>query len=180
MVTLLLISSILLWVLMLFNILLTLGLGKRINRQFPQIDFLKQGQPAPNFIAWTLEGQTVTLADYSKQRVAFIFISPHCQPCREQVPEVEAWQSQAKMQNLSFVFISDTNEAEAKEFVAELNVTYPFLIAPRMHSSFLTDYNITSTPSFYLINAGKVERAGIGAFELRQAITNFFDNGKRG
>ncbi|NKQ36647.1 MAG: redoxin domain-containing protein, partial [Chloroflexi bacterium] len=135
--TILIINSISLWILLLFNILLTIGLARRINRQFLQFDFLKPGQPIPDFTAWTLQEETVTSEDYVAQRVALIFISPTCQPCREVIPEVESWQTEAQAQDLLLVFVSDASVAETKQFVAELNVTRPCLVAPRNRTSFL-------------------------------------------
>lgn len=81
----LIISSILLWVVVLLNLLLTLGLARRIrNAAFPVMESLKIGQKAPDFSALTLQGKTVTLADYAGHAAAFVFVSPDCKPCREE------------------------------------------------------------------------------------------------
>ncbi len=75
--TILIISSVLLWVMILLNLLLTLGLSRRLNARLPRMDFLKIGQPAPSFTAQTLQGETVTLSSYARRAVAFVFTSPH-------------------------------------------------------------------------------------------------------
>lgn len=49
--TILVVSSVLLWVTVLLNIMLTLGLARRIRSVFPKVDSLKVGQKAPNFSA---------------------------------------------------------------------------------------------------------------------------------
>ncbi|GIK55235.1 MAG: hypothetical protein BroJett015_08980 [Chloroflexota bacterium] len=76
--TFLLFSVILLWLLVLLNIVMTIGLARRIKSRLPPpIEFLKAGQPAPPFTAWTLAGTQVTDQDYAGQSIAFIFlISP--------------------------------------------------------------------------------------------------------
>ncbi len=71
--TTLVVSSILLWIVALLNILLTLGLARRIRSAFPRLESLKAGQKAPGFSAQTLQGQTITLTDYEGRATAFIF-----------------------------------------------------------------------------------------------------------
>lgn len=95
--TILIISSILLWVMVLLNMLLTLGLARRIrNAAFPLMESLKIGQKAPDFSAPTLQGKTMTLADYAGHPTAFVFISPHCTPCREELPHLRDLAPKAK------------------------------------------------------------------------------------
>jgi peroxiredoxin len=172
--TFLFISSILLWILMLFNILLTLGLSRRISRQFPKMESLRPGQLAPDFTAWTLDGKPVTRASYNAQSVAFIFVSPHCGPCRDEVPKLETLQPQAQTQGHSLVMVSDSDEEETMKFVEELASSLPVLIAPRDRTTFLHDYKSTATPSFCWVNRdGKVQAAGIGLFELEKKLGGY-------
>jgi peroxiredoxin len=178
--TFLLLSSILLWILMLFNILLTLGLARRIRRQFPKMETLKPGQSAPDFTAWTLDGEPVTRAAYNGQATAFVFVSPACGPCREEMPRLERLRSQAEQRGLSLVLVSDADEEETRKFVEELGATLPVLVAPRGRTSFLSDYKSTATPSFCWVGQdGKVQAVGIGVFALEEKLGGFAGNGER-
>jgi peroxiredoxin len=167
----LVVSTILLWILMLFNILLTVGLARRIKARLPNLETLKVGQKAPNFTAWTLAGDPVTLADYAGRTVAFIFMSPDCQPCREQLPELVNIQSKAKQNGVEIVMVSDAGEAETLSFIAELDVQLPVLVAPRERSSFLVDFKVHGTPSYCVVDAqGIVRVTDLGVFSLERAI----------
>lgn len=178
--TFLYISSILLWVLMLFNILLTLGLARRISRQFPKMEALKPGQPAPDFTAWTLDGDPVTRASYNTNSIAFIFVSPYCAPCREEIPKLERWRPQAETHGISLVLVSDSGEKETRKFVEELGAALPVLVAPRECTTFLRDYKSTATPSFCWVGSdGKVQAAGIGLSELEQKLGGRSGNRER-
>jgi peroxiredoxin len=169
--TYLLISSILLWVLMLFNILLTIGLARRISRQFPSLEFLKAGSSAPDFTAWTLEGEEIAQANYAGRAVAFVFISPHCQPCREEIPKLEALRPQAGRNGIELVLVSDADEEETRKFIEELGVPYPVLVAPRTRTTFLVDYKANATPLYCLVDAqGKVQAAGLSLSELGEKM----------
>lgn len=147
----LLVSSVVLWILMIFNILLTLGLARRISRQLPRVpklEFLKPGRPAPAFTARTLEGDEITLADYAGHPVAFVFVSPHCQACREKIPVLETMRSRAKRKGVEIVLVSDSGEEETRAYVAEIETSFPVLVAPREHTSF---WQITRLPPHPLI-----------------------------
>jgi hypothetical protein len=88
MTTFLLISAIATWGVLIFNILLLMGLIKRVNQLGgkPTKEFLLEeakrhrGEAAALFTAETPNGETVTLDSFAGQDVAFLFLSPTCQP----------------------------------------------------------------------------------------------------
>lgn len=169
---LLFVSSILLWILMFLNILLTIGLARRVSRQLPKMETLKVGQPAPDFEAWTLGGEPVTQASYSGQSIAFVFISPHCGPCRDEIPKLERLRPQAESHGHSLILVSNSEESETRAFLKELGSTLPVLVAPHERTSFLRDYKSSATPSFCLIGRdGKVKAAGVGVMELDRLLS---------
>ncbi len=73
----LVVNSILLWVVVLFNLLLTLALVRRLNadRRSEHTMGLEAGQPTPDFTAQTLSGEAATRSTYIGRKVAFVFIS---------------------------------------------------------------------------------------------------------
>lgn len=169
--TTLIISSALLWIMLLLNLLLTLGLSRRLNARFPKMDFLKIGQIAPSFTVQTLQGETVTLMSYSGQPVAFFFMSPHCKPCRVELPKLEELHPKVEQLGVELVLVSDASEAETQSFADELELKLPILIAPRERTSFLSDYKAMVTPSFCLVDAkGKVQAVGLSLSELEEKM----------
>lgn len=152
----LIISSILLWVVVLLNLLLTLGLARRIrNANFPVMESLKVGQKAPNFSAQTLQGKTVTLNDYEGRAAAFVFVSPDCKPCREELPRIRDLFPIARGFGTELVLVSDGGDEKTRSLVDGLADDLPVLVAPREHNPFFSDYKAMGTPSFCLIDAGK-------------------------
>jgi peroxiredoxin len=169
---LLFVSSILLWILMFLNILLTIGLAKRISRQFPKMESLKVGQSAPDFKAWTLDGEPVTRASYDGQSTAFVFMSPHCDPCRDEIPKLEMLRPQAEAHGHSLILVSNSEESETRAFLKELGSTLPVLVAPHERTSFLRDYKFSATPSYCFVGRdGKVKAAGVGVIELNGMLS---------
>ncbi|MCZ7666472.1 MAG: peroxiredoxin family protein [Chloroflexi bacterium] len=96
------VNLILVWLALLGQFLLTFALIRKVNSinevtdesgkstiKFRK-DFLKVGHLAPDFVAATVTGSLVTVADYAQCKVAFIFLLTWmwC-PCRKAIPTLE-------------------------------------------------------------------------------------------
>ena len=153
-------NSVLLWIVVLLNLLLTIALIRRFNDMstnlsaFADMDVgLEKGSSAPDFQAQTLAGETVTLADYAQKAVSFIFVSPHCSPCLEKIPKLNALAAKAKQAGVEMLLVNtDGDKAETEAFVKKHNVTLPVLIAPNESNSFASDYKALATPSYCSLN----------------------------
>lgn len=165
--TLLLLSSIVSWLVILLNLVLTFALirkvstgGTRGNQGFPEIG-LAVGSEAPAFTAQTLAGEVVTRATYANRSTAFVFISTHCQPCRTILPEIEQLAPAAARAGVDIVLVSNDTQEATRAFVDEMQIHSPVLIAPFDSNPFLKEYKATMTPSYCLIDIqGKVQSAG--------------------
>ncbi len=163
----LLISSILLWVFVVFNFLLTLGLIRRGNAMQMQTgtpeleDALEVGTLAPDFVAEMLNGEKLTLDSYADQAVAFVFIAPDCPPCIEKIPSLNVLRPKAKRAGVELVLVNMSDKLKAETFVQEYDVRLPMLLAPENGNSFKEDYKVAGTPFFCLIDKeGKVQVTG--------------------
>jgi thiol-disulfide isomerase/thioredoxin len=149
---------------------LTFALVRKVNginqassnggRPMPPKEFLKVGQPAPDFAAETLGGEPVTLADYASRKVAFLFMSPGCAPCREAIPTLEELQPRAAQAGVSLSLVITGSQEQAQPFVTELGVSLPVLVTPPA-GQFKSDYKVGGTPFYCLVNKqGQVEATG--------------------
>lgn len=163
-------NLVLLWIVVLLNLLLTIALIRRFNRisthlsAFGDMDIgLEKGSLAPDFQAETLTGETVTLADYTRKVVSFIFISPHCSPCLEKIPKLNALVAKAEQAGVELLLVNtDGDKAETAAFVEKHSVVLPVLIAPSESNSFARDYKADATPSYCILNQDSyVEAAGV-------------------
>jgi peroxiredoxin len=171
---LMIISTVLLWIVLLFNLVLTLALVRKVNAggargQAPQVDTLKPGTPAPDFSVQTLDGKAVSLASYAGQATLFVAISSHCQPCQELLPELRTVAPRARRAGVELVLVSMDEEPETRSFVAEQGIELPVLLAPRQSNSFHIDYKTMGTPFYYLLDErGIVQAAGFPAFGVKE------------
>ncbi|MBA2392356.1 MAG: redoxin domain-containing protein [Ktedonobacteraceae bacterium] len=158
---------VLLWIIVVFNLLLTLGIVRKLNntpaaRTASLTDNrLQQGEQAPDFTAETLDAQQVNLATYAGRTIVFLFISTHCNPCREAIPELLELAPMAAQADVEFVFVILAEVDKARAFAKQFQITLPVLVAPLPDNDFAEKYKSTSTPSYCLINGqGLVQFAG--------------------
>ncbi|NUQ84742.1 MAG: TlpA family protein disulfide reductase [Anaerolineales bacterium] len=141
---------------------------------------MKIGQKAPDFSALTLQGKTVTLADYAGHAAAFVFVSPDCKPCREELPRLRELLPNARGFGTELVLVSDGDEEKTRPLMDGLGDGLSVLLAPREHNPFFSDYKAIGTPSYCLIDTnGKVQAAGIGMIELAERIEALVSNKER-
>lgn len=161
--TALIVSSILLWVIVLCNIVLTLALVRRLNatprHKSLSLEMPKAGQPAPDFHAQTGSGETVTLSTFAGHRVAFIFISTNCSPCRQLLPRLELFQPRAAQARVELLLVSAEQMDETQNFIERLHIGLPVLVAPRGTNPFFDDYKATLTPSYCLVDEQSIVRS---------------------
>lgn len=168
----LVISSILLWILMALNIIFTLGLARRVNARAqssaPQIEMLDPGTTLPEFSLLTITGEIVTEEIFKSIKLALLFMSPNCEPCRAKMPELYKYWQKARQADVEVILVSDMGKEETAELVEGHQLeNMTVLLAPRDEASFLTDYKAKATPSYYLIDEhGKVRASGIGVPEI--------------
>lgn len=161
-------SLVLLWIIVLLNLALTLALIRRAasGTGHVQPDGIPKGRTAPNFVANTLSGEEVSLANFDNRSVFFIFISPDCVPCREALPSYGALQLKAQRAGVEMVLVSIGDIARTQSLIDEFDIKIPVLVAPRESNAFFNDYKVTGTPFFYLLNKKhKVESAGYPSLE---------------
>ena len=162
--TALVISSVLLWLIVLANVFLTLALIRRLNRTGqPALEVgLKEGTTAPDFTAQTLQGVTKTLTDFKDRAVVLIFVSPTCRPCRESLPMLQKTAIEARSSGVEFVLVSGGTLEATQAWDEEADIQLPLLVATQDQNPLFKNYQITSTPAFCLLGAdGKVHGSNI-------------------
>lgn len=177
----LIVSSILLWVVVLFNLLLTLALVRRMSNWSAttrDVETLEIGQRAPDFTAETLDGRTVTLADFDGRPLALVFMSPTCSPCMERLPELEALGPKARRSGVELVLVYKTDLAETRAAVGEHGITLPALAAPETSNPFWQDYMVAGTPFYCVLDEDrKVLSTGLFGPEWRRLTQEWSRNG---
>lgn len=181
--TTLIVSSILLWLTVLFNLFLTFALIRRSNAQAKPLPpgGLDAGTQAPNFTAQTLDGKTITLADYQGRKLALIFFSVACQACRDLLSQFKRMEAEAQQIGVNLLLVSRDEREATEALMAEIDMHLPVLIAPRPGHPFFDEYKVVHTPFYCFINPqGQVQASGLPVVQAGEwkALTTAWDTEK--
>jgi cytochrome c-type biogenesis protein len=117
------------------------------------------GEPAREYAAATLAGDTVTLASLRGKVVLLNLWATWCTPCRMETPYLQALFEEREAEGFEIVGISmDTGNAvdDVAMFVEEYEVTYTILHDPQMRGMEL--YQVLGLPATFLIDREGVLR----------------------
>jgi peroxiredoxin len=163
----LIVNAVLLWIVVLFNLLLTLALVRKLNAQttgrpdFENAPTLEAGAPAPEFVAETLDGQAINRSTYHQRAVVFLFVSPSCQPCGEKIATFNRLAPRAKQHGTELVLVSVAGQEETRDFLRQHATSLPVLVAAPETSRFEEDYKVVGTPFHCFVDEnGVVKSAG--------------------
>jgi peroxiredoxin len=127
---------------------------------------VEEGAPAPAFTLKTVNGRTVSLADYKGKALLLHFWATWCPPCCSELPEMNklaAYLSQEKNVQLAFLAVCVSDEkAVMTAFLKQNHYTFPGGLDS--DGVIATAYNVQAIPMSVLISpAGKIERLTVGA-----------------
>ncbi len=108
------------------------------------------GVTAPDFAVTDITGQPIKLSDHRGKAVIINYWSIYCDYCREEMPElVKTYQSNRDKLNIIGIDIND-EPAEVKDFVRQLNITYPIVIDNT--GDMVYKYRVLGRPTSIFIN----------------------------
>jgi cytochrome c biogenesis protein CcmG/thiol:disulfide interchange protein DsbE len=131
--------------------------------------FFKPGDPAPNFTLETLDGQTVSLAQF-KGKVVVLGLFHICEPCLIQGTELQKVHEALKGKNVQVLGVNSAGNSKdkVKEFLKEfpLKVTYPYMVDPKKETDKLYGGG-RFIPNVYVIDQeGRVRWQRVGTMEI--------------
>jgi len=159
----LIISSVLLWIGLLFNFLLILGLTRRLSKiNLIEEETLKEGTVAPPFQAKSLDGISINQDFYEGKAVAFMFVGPGCQACIDFMPHLIEVIPYVKKSGVELVLVSEGSPEGMENYLAEYKLNLPALITQKeKDKNFMDNYKVNGTPSYCLVDAkGIVQGSG--------------------
>jgi peroxiredoxin len=140
----------------------------------PGLALAKVGQPAHDFQVDLFSGGEFRLADAAgREAVVVNFWFPSCPPCRAEMPEFQSAWEQLQGQPVRFlgVFVPQglDTEQDAKDFVANLGLTYDF--ATDRGAKVAEAYQLQYFPTTYFIGKnGRIFRVEVSVLN-EAAIT---------
>jgi cytochrome c biogenesis protein CcmG/thiol:disulfide interchange protein DsbE len=120
------------------------------------------GKPAPDFQLASLEGQTVSMADYAGRPLIVSFWASWCQPCDREVPLLARAADTYSGRDLGVVGILFSDDpAPAREFLVSHGARYPALADPAATTA--VRYGVFGIPeTFFVGRDGRIVSFRIG------------------
>ncbi|HET7275638.1 MAG TPA: TlpA disulfide reductase family protein [Longimicrobiaceae bacterium] len=115
------------------------------------------GQPAPDYSAVTLAGDSVSLASLSGEVVLLNVWATWCHPCREEIPVLQQLHEDHADEGLAVIGVSVDargEEANIREFAEDYGMTYPVWLDPAERVSAI--FRLLGVPSTFLIDRNGV------------------------
>ncbi|NDJ51724.1 MAG: TlpA family protein disulfide reductase [Chloroflexi bacterium] len=111
-----------------------------------------EGEPAPDFVGMTPDGEELALSDLRGRPVAINFWATWCGPCRVEMPDLEAASQHDQKEGLVVlgVNIGETEE-EVRAFYEELGVTFPTVLDP--NGDIVETYRVRGFPTTVWVDA---------------------------
>jgi peroxiredoxin len=124
---------------------------------------VEKGQPAPAFSLVDTAGNTVSSSQMQGKVVVVNFFTIWCQPCRHEMPDLNAIYNENKDKGLSMVGIClNADPNQLKVLVTQLKLDYPVLLGTEKVNKDFGE--IVGVPTTFIIDKqGKVADKIVGA-----------------
>jgi len=161
-------ALVLLGALTMANLLLTLGVVRRLREHTKILDATTTGGAIAEFSATTVDGVPLTREGLAEgpEATTVAFLAPECGSCRSQVPALVEWASaQSRDRTLVVLDALVTDPAdlvEALNPVARVIVEKSGLVAGA--------FQVSAFPSFCLVGDGRVVASFAEVSDLRAAL----------
>lgn len=145
----------LLWIAVILNLLLTIGLVRRVNGLQSAAPALAPGLPdgsrVPDAMIVDLHGALRPLAEMMEGPTALLFLSPTCEGCHDQLPALGALaQRDSSVRMVAVLAASDVSQAP--EYIEGL-AGASFVLAPGSQTDALERLRITAFPTYVVVDA---------------------------
>ena len=156
----------------LFALLGLVGIGLIRSQEGP----VRPGQPAPDFILTTFDGDKIVTSDLQGKVIVLNFWASWCKPCENEAVDLEtAWRIYQDRGDVIFLGVDyvDT-EPEAMAYLQKFNITYPN--GPDLRTEISQAFRITGVPETYIIGSdGILTHAQKGPFTSLSQIQSVID-----
>jgi peroxiredoxin len=110
-----------------------------------------KGQRAPDFNLPSLKGASVSLASLRGKVVVLDFWAQWCEPCKQELPELQKLSQAYAGKNVVFVGVNvDKQRENAEKLARQLGLTFPILLDPS--GGVAGTYDLPKMPTSFLID----------------------------
>lgn len=126
---------------------------------------VRVGDTAPVFVATTVDGAAVSLADYVGEPLWLTFGASWCADCRAEAPDIQATWERYRADGLTVLWVAiQEDTAAAKSYAERAGLTFPTVADPR--TQIAREYGLFGTPTHYFIDReGTIQEIRLGGLK---------------
>jgi hypothetical protein len=155
-------NAVFIWGFLIFNLILTISLAKRVQGLKSETNvgssMLQAGDLAPDFQEELLDGAPMTLFNLPQNGLTMLFLSQHCQPCRNYLSRIAKINTPSYKKNLLIVSLG--TKEDATQMKDEFGLDELPILVTDYGTEFITKYKVVATPTYYHVNQDKVIEYG--------------------
>lgn len=100
----------------------------------PPLDSLTLGEPLPSVVLTGLAGEQIALGDYRGKVVVLNIWATWCEPCRRELPSLQALSDQLDSQRFAVLGLAvDDDDHLVREYLIDKNIRFTNYIDPKRH-----------------------------------------------
>ena len=120
-----------------------------------------------NFTLEDIEGDEVSLSDFSADVIVLNFWATWCPPCREEIPDFIAVYDKYKDRGVQFIGVSNEDAATIKDFADYFGINYLLLVDS--NSDIMRKWDIRAIPTTYIFEGnGRMVYKNVGMMTREQ------------
>jgi cytochrome c biogenesis protein CcmG/thiol:disulfide interchange protein DsbE len=124
--------------------------------------------PAPELALSDLHGVPRSLADYRGKVVLVNLWATWCEPCKEEMPALQAFHDKYDDDGFAVIAINDGDPAaEVAQFVADIQLTFPVWLDPTYTATEVAFKTMNLPSSFVIDRSGIVRMYWVGAIDIK-------------
>ena len=124
--------------------------------------------PAPDFTLPTLDGAQMSLTDMGSGPVVLNFWFPSCGPCRQELPELSAFQQAHPEIPILGISVDTMGTSQLRNVVRRLPIS--FTVLHDQKGDVAGTYQVSTFPTTIIINEQEIRASRVGTVDQRRLI----------
>lgn len=114
-----------------------------------------------NFTLKDIEGDEISLSDFSADVIVLNFWATWCPPCKQEIPDFIAAYNKYRDKGVQFIGVSNEDASTIREFAGDYGINYTLLVD--RNSVIMSEWGIRAIPTTFILDGnGQIIYKNVG------------------